>query len=301
MYWYETMRYELFLDSSGWLFAFAIVFALNGGFIFGSGTLNKEMSVFDTLFAKWNVSGTEGGGRERIRMILSGMADMPYENLTKILAGGERRTDEQLVRDYLRYGTGGTCFSLVSLFLTLAEKFGLDARPILADRSYGENTHCAVVVQTGEGRFLADPGFLIHRPVRLDGEQKVKLPHTTLRLDASGRVHTVYPDGHEKFRYQLHDEPVSFDELRDIWGASFDWEMMNQLVVNKVVGETHFYLRDTYLHENSKDAHRQRELEDRGVIRQVQRLGLDGAIAREAGASIGLFSRKPVLSNASST
>ena len=220
--------------------------------------------------------------------LLNGMADVPYENLTKLVADGQRRSEEQVAREYLEHGTGGTCFSLVRLFLTLARRMDLDARPILADRSYGTNTHCAAVVQTENGPVLADPGFLIYQPVQMDGDRTIELPHTTLRMSEDGKVFTVYPDGHEKFRYELHDETVSDDAFCDLWGSSFDWDMMDQLVINRLAGDTHLYLRDTHLHENRSDEHRQVELETHQLVDRIVQMGIDRTIAEAAAAELDL-------------
>lgn len=246
------------------------------------------MSAIETLLNNWNVTATAHSERERVGRLLDGMSDVPYENLTKLLAEGERRSEERVAREHLEHGTGGTCFSLVRLFLTLARRLDLEARPILADRSYGDNTHCAAVVQTEEGRLLADPGFLIFRPVELNGEQTVELPHTTLRLSEEGEVYTVYPDGHEKFRYELHDGTVTDDEFQDLWMRSFDWDMMDQLVVNRLVEETHLYLRDTYLHENRRNEHDQTELEEHQLVDHIERMGIDRSVAEAAAVELDL-------------
>lgn len=248
------------------------------------------MSAIETLLKSWNPPSGDRSERDVVRCLLNGMTDVPYENLTKLLADEERRSEEQVARDHLEHGTGGTCFSLVRLFLSLARRLDLNAQPILADRSYGPNTHCAAVIYTDEGRILADPGFLIYQPVDLDGEQTIELPHTSLRLSEEGKVFTVFPNGHEKFRYELHDESVSDDEFQDLWMSSFDWDMMDQLVVNRLIEDAHLYLRDTYLHENRRHQHEQTELEPHQLVDRIERMGIDRSIAEAAAVKLNLTS-----------
>jgi hypothetical protein len=129
---------------------------------------------------------------------------------------------------------------------------------------------------------------LIYQPVQMDGDLTIELPHTTLRMSEDGKVFTVYPDGHEKFRYELHDETVSDDAFCDLWGSSFDWDMMDQLVINRLAGDTHLYLRDTHLHENRSDEHRQVELETHQLVDRIVQMGIDRTIAEAAAAELDL-------------
>lgn len=102
------------------------------------------MSALNELLVRWRTPTSPAS--KRCAALLRSMASVPYENLSKILERGRRRSDEEVARDHLNLGTGGTCFSLVSLFLALARRAGLSARPVFADRSYGADTHCAAVV-----------------------------------------------------------------------------------------------------------------------------------------------------------
>ena len=81
--------------------------------------------------------------------VLREFARLPYENLTKILAEeGEssrwRRRPAQVVGDHINLGTGGTCFSLTAALRHLVRSLGFPAEPIMADRPYGPDTHCAL-------------------------------------------------------------------------------------------------------------------------------------------------------------
>src|SRR5688572_5115612 len=80
-------------------------------------------------------------------------AMLPYENLSKIVRFAEagnvtaaKESPQDIITGHMQWGTGGTCFSLTAALLHLVRSLGFDAQPILADRSYGSDTHCALLV-----------------------------------------------------------------------------------------------------------------------------------------------------------
>lgn len=232
------------------------------------------MTALDALLARWDVRAGEGA----CASILRGMASLPYENLSKILEDGRVRTDEEVARDHLESGTGGTCFALVSLFLALARRAGLEARPVFADRSYGPDTHCAAIVGS---KWLADPGFLVHVPVPLE-PGTVELPFARLALDGDGSVWTVFANGHRKFRHRLKLDRVSDADFRLRWDDSFEWPMMGQPVVTRVVGEAQVYLRDRFRHEVRRTGSSRRELAREEVVAEIERLGIARPVVERA-------------------
>lgn len=70
--------------------------------------------------------------------------------------------------DHFAFGIGGSCFSLTAALLHLLRSLGWPAVPLLADRRYGQNTHCALVVWIEDRPHLVDPGYLIVDPIPLD-------------------------------------------------------------------------------------------------------------------------------------
>src|SRR5262245_60526200 len=106
---------------------------------------------------------------------------LPYENLSKIIRYAEsgspfsaRESPQEVVLGHIQSGTGGTCFSLTAALLYLVRSLGFQAEPILADRSYGADTHCALLVWMDGQPHLVDPGFLIFRPIAVSNcEQRL--------------------------------------------------------------------------------------------------------------------------------
>src|SRR5579862_4890429 len=90
---------------------------------------------------------------ELLTDVASAFSRLPFENLTKIIKDAEagrveeaRRTPGEVLEDHWTLGTGGTCFALTSTMLHLVRALGFQAEPILADRSYGADTHSAFLV-----------------------------------------------------------------------------------------------------------------------------------------------------------
>jgi arylamine N-acetyltransferase len=216
---------------------------------------------------------------EYLSQLVYAFAQLPYENLTKILKNyrtgdptSKLRMPDEVIEDHIRYGTGGTCFSLTFTLWQILEGCGFDCYPVMADRSYGPDTHCALVVLLQKQKFLVDPGFLLSRPLPLTHEPVAvhKFPMNFIQLErleagnlmgtASGyRVYTLNKSG-KKWRYTLKDRPVSVEEFREHWLKSFSWNMMNSLLVTRITHETQLYLRDNYLQVTSEGQRNQRKI-----------------------------------------
>ena len=118
---------------------------------------------------------TEGDSRQQLAALAQAFSSLPYENLTKIVKNAEssspasaRRGPHEVLQDFRRWRSGGTCFSLTAALLHLVRSLGLPGEPILADRRYGVDTHCALLVWLDDRPHLLDPGYLIVEPVPLD-------------------------------------------------------------------------------------------------------------------------------------
>lgn len=182
---------------------------------------------------------------------------LPYENLTKIVRAGEvedpferPRLPDVVFADHLDLGSGGTCFSLTHFFRTVLAFAGYDAQPVMCDRSYGPNTHCALIVPLGNERYLVDPGYLMEEPLRVP-EQGESVQHgrtSTVRFRRLGSTRQLLliteRDGKRRIRYRLKDAAVSDEQFRFFWIDSFDWAMMRHLCVSRQTGEGQIFMRD---------------------------------------------------------
>jgi len=190
---------------------------------------------------------------------------IPYENITKIIrhaeAGGSiqaRRGTEEVIADHIQWGTGGTCFSLTSALCRLARCMGFEAEYLLADRSYGQNTHSALYVRIDGEPYLVDPGFLITEPVplSLDGPREIASGGEKLMLipDEKGLSLFTTRGGKSVHRLTYKTRPVDADEFGEAWDASFHWEMMSYPLLARAGASGRIYLRGSMFQVSNVDS-----------------------------------------------
>ncbi|HRF01180.1 MAG TPA: arylamine N-acetyltransferase [Pirellulaceae bacterium] len=231
-----------------------------------------------------------------IALIAQAVGHLPYENLGKVADRSERGsirlpTIAETVDSHLENGSGGTCFALTDLLCALLVASGFDARPILADRTYGPATHCAVRVELQGKPLLVDPGYLIHEPLPL-------LDMAVIRETPFHRLELVpiAPGGRElatierassapssstgtpprrTYRLTYRIDPVDDGEFRDAWLASYDWPMMTYPVIAAVDRSRQLFVRGDRWQERSDRTTSRRRLDRAALIdRLVNELGM---------------------------
>jgi len=221
---------------------------------------------------------------------------IPYENATKIIKSDSNpdfyedfRLPAEVVTDYLKSGTGGTCFSLVNLFKSLLDTCGFQSDLILADRKYGENTHSAIMVNLKGDIYLADPGYLIFTPLLMSREIAVtyRTGFSDILIEPvlKGRFFDVYSlnkDGTKKFRYRLKNEKIKKDIFFEAWRKSFEFEMMNYLVITKASNGEHIYIRDNYVQYGTGNNKIKKHIETREMADITSGLGISGEVIVKA-------------------
>ncbi|HEY7161305.1 MAG TPA: arylamine N-acetyltransferase, partial [Acidobacteriota bacterium] len=193
---------------------------------------------------------------DQLKSIGSAFSHLPYENVTKILKEARssnihqklRKTDEVL-SDHLRWNTGGTCFSLCNALLSVLKNSGFEAFIAMADMHYGANIHCVIVVMLPEGRFVLDPGYLLHSPIKLPDthlEQVTKTTMNTVILQNEGNesfsLFTI-EKSQRKWRYRLKAKPVTAEEFEAHWIHSFSLNSMEHLMMTRLHNGGRLYFR----------------------------------------------------------
>jgi arylamine N-acetyltransferase len=234
--------------------------------------------------------------RRLLEEAAAAFSTLPYENLTKVLkrarsgsAEGARRAPLEVVSDHIAHGTGGTCFSLTAAFLHIARALGWRAEPILADRHYGADTHCALLVWVDGAPHLLDPGFLIHRPVPLDGlaETRISTGFNDVILaprPGGEKVDLItVQDGVRSVRLTFKKEPVDPGRFLRVWDDSFSWEMMRYPLLTRARGASHLYLRQSRLQVRRPGSTWRSEVAPADLPGIIQReFGLDAGLTRQA-------------------
>lgn len=232
---------------------------------------------------------------EGLKKITETFLKYPYENFTKIIRANTAKSSNEHYRlpeivwqEHEEFGTGGTCFSLTYFFETILKNVGFDCYPIMVDRSYGKNTHCALIVILDGRKFLVDPGYCISRPIEVTEKETVyQFPHNTYILSpAKNGAYQVSTSrlGVKKTRYLLKDMPVSKDEFLKFWNDSFSWPMMRHLCVTRLSEDGYLYLYDKFLRsttvsgkkqENIKSSYDKRITEAFHISPKIVKLALD--------------------------
>lgn len=235
---------------------------------------------------------------ERVLLeVVRAFARLPYENLSKIVCEAEcgrvpqaRRYPEQVIQEHLRLGTGGTCFSLTATLLHLLQHLGWEAQPIFADRPYGPDTHCALLLWKDGQPHLIDPGFLLLEPIPLPKKETIDVPTTfhQVRLvpRQEGRKLDLYvlsPNGTQQLRMTYKTVPVDWSEFVRVWDASFDWDMMRYPLLTQVRGSEHIYLKGNRLQRRSAGSVQRQELPPADLAKYIHEIfGIAPAVIHRA-------------------
>lgn len=200
----------------------------------------------------------EGGADlDMLRGIVSCYANIPYENLTKIIRKFTvERTEERLrgpvevVSGYIENHTGGTCFSLTFCLGSILTGAGYRCYPVMADMKR-PNVHCALVVKVGGKKYIVDPGYLLGEPVELSGAV-IRLTTSFGNVELRPRSATRYDlftvtGGERKWRYQVRLNPVSQRLFMRYWQESFNLPMMNSLQLTRLTKDGHLYIRNHHM------------------------------------------------------
>jgi len=245
-----------------------------------------------------------GSDLSRLTELLRSFSLLPYENLSKILAwsGGQQRDALRLplrvMEDHLRFGTGGTCFSLTELLRHLVCAAGFSCHPVMAHMRHGPDIHCALRVDAGGEAWLVDPGYLVKQPlclsaspVDLRGAQPGQplvvragtlgpIPEGVPRGDFD--LFTLEPEG-PRWRYRFSDRAPTHEEFLGHWQRSFHQPAMRSLLVTHRSEEG----RLLYLHNHKLRAIDPEHKTTRNVRADLERsvhdlFGIDPEITRRA-------------------
>jgi arylamine N-acetyltransferase len=228
--------------------------------------------------------------------VLIRFSRIPYENLSKIIRSHEGssahffQSPKEVLQGYWSHGTGGTCFPLTQTLVQLIAEIGYTAVPILADRRYGSDTHCAALVTVDGESLLVDPGYLICTPIKIpaSGSLEHTTSHSTLlltRLPGEEKVDLATIEAGRPPRYRLTYklEPVDDTAFKVAWERSFDWEMMTYPVISSVRGDSHLYIQKKSLTIRSQGRVERTHLtEEELAIEVSRRLSLSPEIVRKA-------------------
>jgi arylamine N-acetyltransferase len=240
---------------------------------------------------------------QELATLASRFAELPYENLTKIIALAESgvgvphlRRPTQVMEDHLALGTGGTCFSLVELLRTLALAAGFACQPAMAHMRHGANLHCVLLCEAGGRRFVVDPGYLLPRPLPLEGASAEGAELGAARVVRAGSLgpvpagipegeldlYTIEPEG-PLWRYRIDPHLPSPEEFEAHWRASFGQSAMRSLLcTRRTPGDEILYLHNHKLRRRSVEGKRTENVRGELCERVQESFGIAPEVTRRA-------------------
>ena len=202
-----------------------------------------------------------------LKEILHHFSKFPYENLSKIIKHSREtetfrkmRFPLEVMEGYIRSRLGGTCFSLTFFLETVLIHNGFSCYSVMADMKWSANSHCAVIVFLEDGKFLVDPGYLLHQPMRMTDEKpRVYDSEFTgvelVRRPESGdcEVYT-FNKTEMKWRYRFRAEgSCPPDEFLRHWISSFSWNSMHGLCLTRTESGKLIYIHKHFMRESTVD------------------------------------------------
>jgi arylamine N-acetyltransferase len=240
------------------------------------------MNALADFLAHYNIS-VGGPARRMLGTVAAAFARLPYENITKIIKRAEsgnceraRRYPEEVIRNHIDWGTGGTCFSLTSAFVHLVRSMGWEAEYILADRRYGPDTHCALLLWMDGEAHLLDPGYLIVDPIPVCSsgpprEYETDFNRLVLAPEGNaGRISLFTAQGNARtYRLTYKTSPVDAGEFYAAWDASFDWDMMRYPLLTRIAGSRQIYLKGSRIQIRGAGTVESRKIPSEDLIARI--------------------------------
>ena len=192
--------------------------------------------------------------------ILFHFENFPYENISKIIklhnnwnSENKIRLPEEVIKDHISHGLGGTCFSLTFFLQSILTQNGFISYPVMADMRSGKNIHCFLIVVLSAVKYLADPGYLLKKTFEINPEKHQTVRHEfsdiELKFDQNNQSYNLFSSNkfETKWRYRFQDKPVPPDKFLRHWLASFGWNSMHRIYLTKMRKEGLFFVRNDFM------------------------------------------------------
>lgn len=249
------------------------------------------------FFAQSGITTFPALEAEYLRQIYRAFSNIPYENVSKILASRESnepgevnvrfRTPEEVLEGYLESRLGGTCFSLTQCLFVLLTHCGYHCYRVLGDMHHGANIHCAVVAAVNGRQYLCDAGYLLPEPVELPTSGYNALRGEIYRyiLEAEPYAWSLYtesPAGDRRWRYRIHAAAVDDATFEHFWERTFSAAMNSQLILSRSTGDSHVYVHKNSLRRTTTAARHNENIRGRIGASVQEIFGIDAGLVERA-------------------
>lgn len=239
---------------------------------------------------------------ENIRALCERLAQVTYENLTKIIhlnacgnPGQAQRQENALQHDLDHWMGGGTCYSLTWHLYKALQELGYAPRLVMGHKRIARNVHCALTLAQGGVDWFLDPGYLIFDPLAIPvaaplgpGWNFHPLIPNWVRLEhGNGGLGLWTGSGTEKpkLRFEFPLQGVDENEFHRHWVDSFSSEMMQYPVLNRLDrhnGIQYYYQKGNLLVRDAQGSRMEKIAPDKRVEVLATTFGLSRELLLQA-------------------
>ena len=225
------------------------------------------------------------------------------------------RLPELLYEEFLRYGTGGTCFSMTYFMQTILRSCKFNTYAVIADRPLAPNTHCLSIININGKKYILDPGFMIDKPLPLTKiPTKHLLRHNTIIIGAKDSIpiperqmkyfeeyrtkrgldlfHEIsskneyiiamHTQNRTDIRYLFKDQSVNAEKFLDFWLSSFNWPTLRNISITTATNNGYIYARNNFLRTSMKDGKKQERIKKDVELKLGKTFNIDWKIITTA-------------------
>lgn len=121
----------------------------------------------------------------------------------------------------------------------------------MGDMKSGENVHTAILVEFSGVKYLVDPGYMIHQPLRIskDTPQRFLTPHSGVNIQfvPEGERFDLFTfrNGNYTWRYRFTPKIVDMETYARHWIDSFSKPTISGIILTRTADN-----RMTYIHND---------------------------------------------------
>jgi arylamine N-acetyltransferase len=210
---------------------------------------------------------------ELLSEILLHYSSLPYENLSKIIKHKNHiewldkiRLPGEVLDDHFHLHFGGTCFALTFTLETILTHLGFLCYPLMADMKWKPNSHCVLIVRYQGDQYLVDPGYLLNRPMQLNGNRRRIFLHQISGVEVgyqqAEQCYHLYTFNRDqiKWRYKFRDIVCSRHDFLAYWLESYYWNSMHGLLLNKIEKGRMVYIHKNFMRETTVETRLNRNI-----------------------------------------
>ena len=220
----------------------------------------RDSGLLDRVLESWGLAAHAPPTLDTLNALHSAyLTRVPFENATKLIkaaragsARGAIRGPVEFWEEYLRWGSGGTCFAATNAYQFLLRYVGFSSRPVFCQLPATDpDAHSALLVTVGEQPVLVDVGYALPAPLPLPGGTALRRATPFYDLEIRTGPQGEYlvfseDDRGSRFRYRFTLRDVADAEYSRAWRSTFrpDAPYMGRLALGRFKDGTRYLYKN---------------------------------------------------------